>query len=131
MSLFSSSGMSLSSLFSSSSSSQGKRLSQPLREILNHGLVVQHSSQLNLPPFALPFGLEGERGGGGVGGRDNPGNSTETGLLESIWEGGEGGEGGGGGTRGGGAGEGRERRICVVLLGAGWEVVVLQVSVVK
>ena len=117
MSLFSSSGMSLSSLFSSSSSSQGKRLSQPLREILNHGLVVRHSSQLNLPPFALPFGLEGERGGGGVGGRDNPGNSTETGLLESIWE--------------GGAGEGRERRICVVLLGAGWEVVVLQVSVVK
>jgi hypothetical protein len=115
MSLFSSSGMSLSSLFSSSSSSvQGRRLSQPLREILNQGLVVQHSPQL----------LEGGRGGGGVGGRDNPGNSTETGLLESIWEGGEGGEGGG-------AGKGRERRICVVLLGAGWEVVVLQVSVVK
>jgi hypothetical protein len=123
MSLFSSSGMSLSSLFSSSSSSaQGRRLSQPLREILNQGLVVQHSPQL--PPFALPFELEGGRGGGGVGGRDNPGNSTETGLLESIWEGGEGGEGGG-------AGKGRERRICVVLLGAGWEVVVLQVSVVK
>ena len=130
MSLFSSSGMSLSSSLisssstptqvSSSSSAQGRRLSQPLREILNLSLNQ-----------GLPFGLGG--GGDYRGGGDYPGkNSTET-VLESIWEEGEGGEGGGGrgGTRGGGAGEGRERRICMELLGAGWEVVVLQVSVVK
>ena len=104
MSLFSSSGMSLSSSLisssstptqvSSSSSAQGRRLSQPLREILNLSLNQ-----------GLPFGLGG--GGDCRGGGDNPGkNSTET-VLESIWEEGEGGEGGGGGEAQGGGGQGR------------------------